>query len=115
MKNTFKKKVIERYSRQIVLKDVGVVGQKSIIKSKVLVVGVGGLGCPVVDYLSRAGIGTIGVADFDKVNLSNIHRQSLFNSNDVGKFKVDVLKKKIKLINPLTKIKIFKKKITEKN
>ena len=115
MKNTFKKKVIERYSRQIVLKDVGVVGQKSIIKSKVLVVGVGGLGCPVVDYLSRAGVGTIGVADFDKVNLSNIHRQSLFNSNDVGKFKVDVLKKKIKLINPLTKIKIFKKKITEKN
>ena len=115
MKNTFKKKVIERYSRQIVLKDVGVVGQKSIIKSKVLVVGAGGLGCPVVDYLSRAGIGTIGVADFDKVNLSNIHRQSLFNSNDVGKFKVDVLKKKVKSINPLTKIKIFKKKITEKN
>jgi len=115
MKNTFKKKVIERYSRQIVLKDVGVVGQKSIIKSKVLVVGAGGLGCPIVDYLSRAGIGTIGVADFDKVNLSNIHRQSLFNSNDVGKFKVDVLKKKVKSINPLTKIKIFKKKITEKN
>ena len=115
MKNSLSKNLIERYSRQIVLKDVGVAGQKTIINSKVLIVGAGGLGCPIADYLSRAGVGTIGIADHDKVSLSNIHRQSLYNSKDVGKFKVNVLKEKIKSINPLIEIKIFKKKITYKN
>ena len=99
MKNIFNKKNIERYSRQIVLKNVGIAGQKKIINSKVLVVGAGGLGCPVVEYLSRAGGGTIGIADYDKVNISNIHRQSLFDFNDLGKFKVNIIKKKIKSIN----------------
>ena len=108
MKNSLNKSIIERYSRQIVLKDVGVVGQKAIINSKVLIIGAGGLGCPIADYLSRAGVGIIGIADYDKVSLSNIHRQSLYDSMDVGKFKVNVLKQKIKLINPLIKIKIFK-------
>ena len=115
MKNSLNKKLIERYSRQIVLKDVGVVGQKAICNSKVLIVGAGGLGSPIADYLSRAGVGKIGVADFDKVNLSNIHRQSLYNSKDIGKFKVHVLKEKIKLINPSIKVKTFNKKITDKN
>tara|TARA_B100001741_G_scaffold262526_1_gene226904 strand:+ start:1914 stop:2672 length:759 start_codon:yes stop_codon:yes gene_type:complete len=115
MINILNKKLVERYSRQIILKDVGPEGQKKIIKSKILVVGAGGLGCPVVDYLSRAGVGNIGVIDHDKVSISNIHRQSLYDSNDIGKFKVDVVKKKIKLINPQVKIKIFKKKIEEKN
>ena len=115
MKNSLSKNLIERYSRQIVLKDVGVAGQKTIINSKVLIVGAGGLGCPIADYLSRAGVGTIGIADHDKVSLSNIHRQSLYNSKDVGKFKVNVLKEKIKSINHLIKIKIIKKKITYKN
>ena len=96
MKNNFNKKIIERYSRQIVLKDVGIIGQKAISNSRVLIVGAGGLGCPVADYLSRAGVGTLGIVDFDKVNLSNIHRQSLYNSKDIGKFKVDALKEKIK-------------------
>ena len=115
MKNNLNKNNIERYSRQIILKDVGVIGQKKILNTKVLIVGVGGLGCPIADYLSRAGVGTIGIADFDKVNLSNIHRQNLYNSKDIGKFKVDVVKKKIKSINPFTKIKTYKKKITNKN
>ena len=115
MKNNLNKKLIERYSRQIVLKDVGVVGQKKIRSSKVLIVGAGGLGCPIADYLSRAGVGTIGIADFDKINLSNIHRQNLYNSKDIGKYKVDVVKEKIKSINPFTKIKTYKKKITNKN
>ena len=115
MKNSLSKNLIERYSRQIVLKDVGVAGQKTIINSKVLIVGAGGLGCPIADYLSRAGVGTIGIADHDKVSLSNIHRQSLYNSKDVGKFKVNVLKEKIKSINHLIKIKIIKKKITYNN
>ena len=115
MKNILNKNHIERYSRQIVLKDVGVVGQKKIRNSKVLIVGAGGLGCPIADYLSRAGVGTIGIADFDKINLSNIHRQNLYNSKDIGKYKVDVVKEKIKSINPFTKIKTYKKKITNKN
>ena len=115
MKNILNKKLIERYSRQIVLKDIGPSGQKKIIKSRVLVVGAGGLGCPVIDYLSRAGIGNIGVVDHDKINISNIHRQSLYNTKDIGKFKVNVLKKKIKLVNSQVKIKTFKKRIEKKN
>ena len=115
MKNTLNKKVIERYSRQIILKDVGPIGQKKIINSKVLVVGAGGLGCPVIDYLSRAGVGNIGIVDNDKVNISNIHRQSLYNSKDVGEFKVNSVKEKIKLINPQIKIKTFKERFSKKN
>ena len=115
MKDILNKNHIERYSRQIVLKDVGVVGQKKIRSSKVLIVGAGGLGCPIADYLSRAGVGTIGIADFDKINLSNIHRQNLYNSKDIGKYKVDVVKEKIKSINPFTKTKTYKKKISYKN
>ena len=115
MKNNLNKNHIERYSRQIVLKNVGVVGQKKIYISKVLIVGAGGLGCPIADYLSRAGVGTIGIADFDKISLSNIHRQNLYNSKDMGKYKVDVVKEKIKSINPSTKIKTYKKKISDKN
>jgi len=110
MKNILTKKLVDRYSRQIILKDVGPTGQKKIINSKVLVVGAGGLGCPVIDYLSRAGVGNIGVIDHDKVNISNIHRQSLYDSRDIGKFKVSVLKKKIKLVNPQVKIKTYKEK-----
>ena len=67
--------------------------------SKVLIVGAGGLGCPILDYLCRAGVGTIGIADFDKVSLSNIHRQSLYNTNDIGKYKVQALKEKIKIMS----------------
>ena len=115
MKNILNKKLIDRYSRQIVLKNVGPIGQKKIIKSKVLVIGAGGLGCPIVDYLCRAGIGTIGIVDHDKVNLSNLHRQPFYNSSDLGKFKVNVLKKKIQLINKSINIKIFLKKINENN
>ena len=115
MKNNLNKNHIERYSRQIVLKNVGVIGQKKIRNSKVLIVGAGGLGCPIADYLSRAGVGSIGIADFDKINLSNIHRQNLYDSKDIGQYKVDIVKAKIKLINPFTKIKIYKKKISNKN
>ena len=115
MKNILNKKLIQRYSRQIILKDVGPIGQKKIINSKVLVVGAGGLGCPVIDYLSRAGVGNIGIVDNDKVNISNIHRQSLYTSKDVGKFKVNSVKEKIKLINPQVKIKTFKERISKKN
>ena len=115
MKNALNGSSIERYSRQIILKDLGPTGQKRIFKSSVLIIGAGGLGCPVIDYLSRAGVGKIGVVDFDKVSLSNIHRQSLYSSKDLNKYKVDVLKKKIKEINPSINLKTFKTKIQEKN
>jgi len=106
---------IERYSRQIILKDIGVSGQKKLKKSKVLIVGLGGLGCPAAEYLSRAGVGTIGLIDHDKVNLSNIHRQSIFTTSDIKKYKVDAVKQRIKKVNPSTKIKSFKKKIDDFN
>ena len=106
---------IERYSRQIVLKDVGIVGQKKIINSKILVVGAGGLGCPVIDILTRSGAKNITIADNDKVSLSNLHRQTMYDTFDIGKFKVDVVKKKIKKINPSSKIKIIKKRISNIN
>ena len=78
---------IERFSRQIILKDIGILGQKKIIESKVLIVGMGGLGCPVAEFLTRAGIGSLGIIDPDEVNLSNIHRQNLYNLNDLKKSK----------------------------
>ena len=91
----FINKDLERYSRQIILKKVGILGQKKIQNSKVLVVGCGGLGTPVIDLLSRAGIGEIGMMDHDKVNISNLHRQVMFTTEDVGKYKVNISKKKI--------------------
>ena len=115
MKSKLKNNLVERYSRQIVLKNIGAIGQKKILDAKVLIVGAGGLGCPVVDYLARSGVGNITIADYDKIKLSNIHRQSIYDTNDVGKFKVEIVKKKINKINPYTKIKIIKKKITKLN
>jgi|TARA_B100001057_G_scaffold339077_1_gene339861 adenylyltransferase/sulfurtransferase len=115
MKNSLNKSQIERFSRQLVLKNIGPKGQKKILSSKVLVVGVGGLGCPAAESLVRAGIGTIGLIDNDIVNLSNIHRQSLFNSQDITKLKVNVAAKKLKEINPLTKIETYKSRLSEKN
>ena len=106
---------IEKFSRQIVLKDIGVLGQKKIIKAKVLIVGMGGLGCPAAEYLTRAGIGSLGIIDSDNVDLSNIHRQSLFNSEDLKKSKVLAAKKKIKKINPKTDIDCYKIKLNKKN
>ena len=109
------KKDIERYSRQIVLKDISFLGQKKIIKSKVLIVGMGGLGCPVADSLTRCGVGTLGIIDHDIINISNLHRQSLYDSNDIGKFKVDIASKKIKKINPKIKVFKYREKINKNN
>ena len=111
----FSNKDLERDSRQIILKKVGVLGQKKIQNSKVLVVGCGGLGSPVIDLLSRSGIGKIGMMDHDKVSLSNLHRQIMFTADDVGKYKVNILKKKISKINKKVKVKIYRNKADEKN
>ena len=115
MKSQLNKKIIERFSRQIVLKDIGFLGQKKILSSKVLIIGAGGLGSPVAEFLSRAGIGSVGIVDDDKVSLSNLHRQSLYNTSDIGKFKVKVAKDKIKKINSNTKVTIYKTRLNNVN
>ena len=115
MRKNLKKDSLIRYSRQIILKNIGIVGQKKIINSKVLIVGAGGLGCPISDLLTRSGVGLLGVIDFDKVSLSNIHRQTLYTTKDIGKFKVKVLKKKLNLINKEVNVKIYNKKADDKN
>ena len=106
---------IERFSRQIILKNIGILGQKKIIQSKVLIIGMGGLGCPVAEFLTRAGIGSLGIVDYDNVNLSNIHRQSLYDNSDLNKSKVSIAKKKLKKINSKTKVICHKVKLNENN
>ena len=105
----------KRFEKQIILKKIGISGQKKILSSNILVIGVGGLGCPLITYLASSGVGKIGIVDFDKVEISNLNRQTLFEFNDLGKFKVDQVKRKIKKINKNIKIDIFKKRLTLKN
>ena len=109
------KNQIERYSRQIILKDIGPLGQKKLLNSSILVVGAGGLGSPVLIYLSGIGIGNIGVIDHDKVNISNLHRQILFETKDIKKSKSKLAYLKIKKINPDIKVNFFQKKLTKQN
>jgi molybdopterin/thiamine biosynthesis adenylyltransferase len=106
---------IKRYSGQINLKKININGQAKIINSKILIIGLGGLGTPALTYLARSGVGTIGIADSDIISLSNLHRQILYEKNNLGKYKVDIAKKKILSLNSKIKIKTFKKKITKKN
>tara|TARA_B100000900_G_scaffold86041_1_gene69716 strand:+ start:572 stop:1318 length:747 start_codon:yes stop_codon:yes gene_type:complete len=115
MNLTLNKKQIERFSRQIILKDIGTIGQKKIIKSKVLIIGMGGLGCPVAEFLARAGVGSIGIIDSDNVDLSNIHRQSLYDINDLKKSKVVAAKTKLKKINSGIKVKSYKIRLNKIN
>ena len=109
------KNQIERYSRQIILKNIGTLGQKKIIQSKVLIIGMGGLGCPVAEFLTRAGVGCLGIVDPDVVNLSNIHRQSLYDFNDLKKYKVLAARKKLKKINSKTKVNCHKIRLNKNN
>ena len=111
----FTQKQIDRYSRQIILKKVGVIGQKKIIKSSVLIVGAGGLGSPICIYLTAIGIGKIGVIDKDKVEISNLARQIIFSSSDIKKDKSTSAINKLRKINPDVKFYNFNKKLTSKN
>ncbi len=115
MSSKLSKNQIEKYSRQIVLKNIGILGQKKILNSRVLIIGMGGLGCPVAEFLTRSGVGSLGIVDHDLVSLSNIHRQSLYDEKDLGKFKVKIAKKKLNDINSKTKIDIFNFKLDKKN
>ena len=108
-------KEFKRFEKQIILKKIGISGQKKIKKANVLIIGVGGLGCPLLSYLASSGINNIGIVDYDKIELGNLHRQILFNTSDLGKYKVYQAKKRIKKIYNQIKLKTFKIKITKKN
>ena len=106
---------LKKYSRQLILKNIGVSGQKKIFNSKILVIGAGGLGCPLMLYLAYSGVGNIGIVDDDKIEISNLSRQVLFTKKDLGKFKVSVSRKFIKKINNKIIVKIYSKKINKEN
>jgi len=114
MSSKLSKNQLEKFSRQIILKDIGILGQKKILNSRVLIIGMGGLGCPVAEFLTRSGVGSLGIVDHDLVSLSNIHRQTLYDEKDLGKFKVKIAKKKLANINPKTKIDIYNLKLDKK-
>jgi len=111
----FTKKQIDRYSRQIILKKVGIVGQKRLLKSSVLIIGAGGLGSPIAIYLAALGIGKIGIVDKDNVEISNLARQIIFTTSDVKKSKSSVAINKLKKNNPDIKLRSFNKNLTMQN
>ena len=96
----FTNEQLERYSRHIILKEIGVKGQKKLLNAKVLIIGAGGLGAPAALYLAAAGVGTIGIADADVVDLSNLQRQVIHTTGDIGKPKVESAKETMLAINP---------------
>jgi len=105
----------ERYQRQIILKEFGMAGQQKLTAAKVLVIGAGGLGCPALQYLVVAGIGTIGIVDDDVVSLSNLHRQVLYTVQDIGKPKSINAKEKLQQLNPEISIIAYNERLTTKN
>ena len=113
MSRKLNKKEIEKFSRQIILKNIGALGQKKILSSKVLIIGMGGLGSPAADFLARSGIGTLGIVDHDIISLSNLHRQSLYDEKDINKSKVKIAKKKLNKINSKVRVNIFNFKLDE--
>jgi len=90
----------KRYSKQTILPEIGIQGQEQLAAAKVLVIGAGGLGCPILQYLTAAGIGTIGIMDGDSVDISNLQRQVLYTEQEIGQSKVLVAEKKLKALNP---------------
>lgn len=106
---------IERYARHLILPEIGVCGQIKICSTSVLCIGAGGLGSPVILYLAAAGIGKIGIVDFDKVDLSNLHRQVLHSTFDIGMAKTESAREAIKKINPDVQVELFNTKLTSQN
>ena len=106
---------IERYSRQIILEEVGGAGQEKLLSSKVLIVGAGGLGAPAALYLAAAGIGTIGIIDSDRVDLTNLQRQIIHHTADIGTEKVNSAKAKIQAINPDVTVRTHQTRVNAKN
>jgi molybdopterin/thiamine biosynthesis adenylyltransferase len=104
-----------RYNRQMMLPEIGDSGQEKLKKAKVLVIGAGGLGCPVLQYIATAGIGTIGIVDFDTIELHNLHRQILYTEKHVGQSKAVIAKLVLETLNPLITIIAIEEKLTVEN
>ena len=104
-----------RYNRQMMVPEIGDLGQKKLKKAKILVIGAGGLGCPILQYIATAGIGTIGIVDFDTIELHNLHRQILYTEEYVGQSKAITAKSVLDTLNPLITVIAFEKKLTIEN
>lgn len=111
----FSNEQLERYSRHIILKEVGVKGQKKLLNAKVLIIGAGGLGAPAAMYLAAAGVGTIGIADADEVDLSNLQRQIIHATEDLGKAKVQSAKETMNKMNPDVTVHTYRTFVTAEN
>ena len=106
---------LKRYDRQLILPEIGLTGQEKLLQAKVLVVGAGGLGCPLLLYLAGAGIGKIGIVDDDTVDLSNLHRQVLYHTDEIGRKKADAAAEKLRLLNPQVELVPFTFRLTAEN
>lgn len=106
---------LERYSRHLVLREIGGAGQLKILQAKVLVIGAGGLGAPLLQYLAAAGIGTLGIIDDDCVDLSNLQRQVIHTTSAIGRPKTDSAKQAIKALNPDVKVECYSDRLTADN
>src|SRR3990167_10833269 len=104
-----------RYQRQMILDEIGVAGQERLRAAKVLTIGVGGLGCPAALYLAAAGIGTLGIVECDHVDLSNLHRQTLYTTKDVGQPKCQVAEQRLRALNPDIRIDCFEERLSAEN
>jgi adenylyltransferase/sulfurtransferase len=107
--------IFKRYQRQTLLPEFGIAGQYKLLSASVLVIGAGGLGCPVLQYLAAAGVGTIGIADHDTVSLTNLHRQVLYGMDDIGKPKAVVAAEKLKVLNPEIQYRVFNEAVGASN
>lgn len=106
---------LKRYSRHLIIPELGIKGQQKLKDSSVLIIGAGGLGCPLSIYLAAAGVGTIGLVDFDTIEYSNLHRQILYSEQDVGKYKAEIAKKRIFDVNPHVKVNVYPTAFTSEN
>ena len=106
---------ISRYSRHLLIPDVGLEGQKRLKNSKVLVIGAGGLGSPVLLYLAAAGVGTLGIIDFDVVDESNLQRQIIHGQSDIGRFKSRSAKDAISELNPYIRVQLHNERLETSN
>jgi molybdopterin-synthase adenylyltransferase len=113
--SVFTKEELTRYSRQWMLPEIGIKGQEKLKAAKVLVVGAGGLGCPALQYLCATGVGTLGIVDFDKIELHNLHRQILYSTGDLGKSKAETAAEKLKSQNPNVSFIVFNEMLDEQN
>jgi adenylyltransferase/sulfurtransferase len=111
----FSKEELARYDRHIIIPEFGLAAQQKLKAAKVLVIGSGGLGSPLLLYLAAAGVGTIGIVDFDVVDDSNLQRQVLFGKKDVGKSKARAAKKRLESLNPYIQIQLHNTRLTSEN